>query len=135
MNAELAGNLVAAAIAKAKADYRRPICVAVCDRYGFLTAFASMDDAPVRSIQLSQGKAYTSARMGVDTDAFLERLHVNNIPASYFCDDKLTGLPGGCVLKGTEGGVMGAVGISGLAPDEDVAIAKSLVALASAKSA
>jgi len=30
---------------------------------------------------------------------------------------------------------MGAVGISGLAPDEDVAIAKSLVALASAKSA
>jgi uncharacterized protein GlcG (DUF336 family) len=128
----MAGNLVAAAIAKAKADYGRPICVAVCDRYGFLTAFVSMDDAPVRSIQLSQGKAYTSARMGVDTDAFLERLHVNNIPASYFCDDKLTGLPGGCVLKGAGGG---AVGISGLAPDEDVAIAKILVALASAESA
>ena len=135
MNAELAGNLVAAAIAKAKADYGRPICVAVCDRYGFLTAFATMDDAPVRSIQLSQGKAYTSARMGVDTDAFLERLHANNIPASYFCDDKLTGLPGGCVLKGAGGAVIGAVGISGLAPDEDLAIAKKLVALASAENA
>ena len=135
VNAELAGNLVAAAIAKAKADYGRPICVAVCDRYGFLTAFVSMDDAPVRSIQLSQGKAYTSARMGVDTDAFLQRLHANNIPASYFCDDKLTGLPGGCVLKGPGGGVIGAVGISGLTPDEDMAIAKALVALASAEGA
>jgi len=116
--------LVAAAIAKAKADYGRPICIAVCDRYGFLTAFATMDDAPVRSIQLSQGKAYTSARMGVDTDVLLERLHVDNIPASYFCDDKLTSLPGGCVLKNAGGGVIGAVGVSGLAPDEDVAIAK-----------
>ncbi len=135
MNAELAGNLVAAAVAKAKADYGRPICVAVCDRYGFLTAFASMDDAPVRSIQLSQGKAYTSARMGVDTDAFLERLHANNIPASYFCDDKLTGLPGGCVLKSAEGSVIGAVGISGLTPDEDLAIARTLVGLARAESA
>lgn len=130
MNTELAGKLVAAAIAKAKTDYGRPICVAVCDRYGFLTAFAAMDDAPVRSIQLSQGKAYTSARMGVDTAAFLERLHVNNIPAGYFCDEKLTGLPGGCVLKGAGGGVIGAVGISGLTPDEDTAIAKSLVSLA-----
>jgi uncharacterized protein GlcG (DUF336 family) len=130
MNTELARNLVATAITKAKADYGRPICVAVCDRLGFLTAFVSMDDAPVRSIQLSQGKAYSSARMGVDTDAFLERLHLNNIPASYFCDDKLTGLPGGCVLKGSGGEVIGAVGISGLSPDEDVAIAKTLVALA-----
>ena len=84
----------------------------------------------MRSIQLSQGKAYTSARMGVDTDAFLQRLHANNIPASYFCDDKLTGLPGGCVIKGAGGDVTGAVGISGLTPDEDVAIAKALVAIA-----
>ena len=133
MNAELAGILVAAAIAKAKADYGRPLCVAVCDRYGFLMAFASMDEAPVRSIQLSQGKAYTSARMGVDTDAFLARLHANDIPASYFCDDKLTGLPGGCVLKNGAGGVVGAVGISGLTPDEDMAVARALVALAAAQ--
>jgi uncharacterized protein GlcG (DUF336 family) len=135
VNYNLAGKLIAAATAKAAQDYRRPLCVAICDRYGFLIAFASMDGAPVRSIQLSQGKAYTSARMGVDTDAFLKRLQTNNIPASYFCDDKLTGLPGGCVLKDINGGVMGAVGISGLSPDEDEAIAKSLVTLASAENA
>lgn len=132
MNAELAGQLIAAAFAQVRADYGRPICVAVCDRYGFLVAFAGMDDAPVRSIQISQGKAYTSARMGVDTDVFLQRLHANNLQASSFCDDRLTGLPGGCVVKTTAGVVTGAVGISGLAPDEDVAIARALAALASA---
>jgi glc operon protein GlcG len=135
MNIELAGRLVTEAMAKAQADYKRPMCVAVCDRYGFLVAFAAMDGAPVRSIQLSQGKAYTSARMGVDTAAFLERLHRENIPASYFCDDKLTGLAGGSVLKNAAGAMIGAVGISGLAPSEDVAIATALVATAAAEKA
>jgi glc operon protein GlcG len=135
MNAEMAAKLIAEAITKAKADYGRPMCVAVCDRYGFLKAFGSSDDAPVRSIQISQGKAYTSARLGVDTDAFLERLQVNNLSISYFCDDKLTGLPGGCVIKSADGGIMGGVGISGLTPDEDMVIAKTLVAIALAEKA
>lgn len=135
MNDELARKLVAAATSKVKSDYGRPICVAVCDRFGFLTAFVKMDDAPVRSIEIAQGKAYTSARLGVDTGAFLERLQTNNIPASYFCDVKLTGLQGGCVLKGASGQVIGGLGISGLTPDEDMQIARSLVALASAADA
>ena len=132
MNIELAGKLVQAAMAKSKADFNKSLCVAVCDRYGFLVAFAAMDGAPVRSIQLSQGKAYTAARMGVDTHVFLERLHRENIPASYFCDDKLTGLPGGSVLKDAKGAVIGAAGISGLAPAEDMAIAQMMVELAAA---
>ena len=132
MNIELATTLVAAAMAKAKADFGRPMCVAVCDRYGFLVAFAAMDGAPVRSIQLSQGKAYSAARMGVDTHVFLERLHRENIPASYFCDDKLTGLPGGSVLKDAKGAVIGAAGISGLTPAEDMAVAQAMVDLAAA---
>jgi glc operon protein GlcG len=132
MNIELASKLVAAAMAKAKADFGRPICVAVSDRFGFLVAFAAMDGAPVRSIQIAQGKAYSAARMGVDTHVFLERLHRDNIPAGYFCDEKLTGLPGGSVIKDAGGALIGAVGISGLASAEDMAIAKALVELAQA---
>jgi uncharacterized protein GlcG (DUF336 family) len=130
MNIALGRTLIDAAIAMAETDYGRPICVAVCDRYGFLTAYGTMDGAPVRSIKLSQGKAYSAARMGVDTHVFLERLHRENIPASYFCDDQLTALPGGAVLRDTGGALIGAVGISGLAPNEDTAIAHALVALA-----
>lgn len=125
---QLAQTLVDKAIAKAAADFKRPICVAICDKYGFLLAFGRMDGAPVRSIALSQGKAYSAARMGVDTDAFLERLNRENIPASYFCDDKLTGLPGGVVLKDSKAELIGGAGISGLKPEEDLAIATMLVA-------
>jgi glc operon protein GlcG len=125
---QLAQTLVDKAVAKAAADFKRPICVAICDKYGFLLAFGRMDGAPVRSIALSQGKAYSATRMGVDTDVFLERLNRENIPASYFCDDKLTGLPGGVVLKDSKDELIGGAGISGLKPEEDLAIANMMVA-------
>jgi uncharacterized protein GlcG (DUF336 family) len=124
-----AQTLVEKAIEKAAAEFKRPICVAVCDQYGFLLAFGRMDGAPVRSIAISQGKAYTAARIGVNTDAFLERLHRENIPASYFCDEKLTGMPGGSVLKDANGQIVGGAGISGLAPQEDQAIANMMAEL------
>ncbi len=126
---QMAQTLVAKAIEKATVEFNRPICVAVCDKYGFLIAFGRMDGSPVRSIELSQGKAYSAARMGVDTDAFLERLHRENVPASYFCDEKLTGLPGGTVLKDADGDMVGGAGISGLKPQEDLAIAKMMAEL------
>ena len=124
---ELAQTLVSRAIDKAGGEFGRPICVAVCDNYGFLLAFARMDGAPVRSIRISQGKAYTAARMGVNTDAFLERLNRENVPAGYFCDTELTGLPGGTVLKDSAGNMVGGAGISGLAPHEDQEIANMMV--------
>jgi glc operon protein GlcG len=131
---QIAEGLVAQAIEMARTQYKRPICVAVVDEYGFLVAFGRMDGAPVRSIEISKGKAYTAARMGVHTEAFLERLHRENIPAIYFCDDKLTALPGGCVLKDTAGKTIGASGISGLAPSEDQAIAHMMADAVAARS-
>lgn len=126
---QMAQTLVSKAIEKATIEFNQPICVAICDKYGFLIAFGHMDGAPVRSIELSQGKAYSAARMGVDTDAFLERLHRENVPARYFCDERLTGLPGGTVLKDVIGDVIGGAGISGLKPQEDLAIAKMMAAV------
>lgn len=101
-------------------------CFSVCDQHGFLISFWRMDDAPVRSIQLAQQKAYTCARIGSGTDAFLARLRREDIPIAYFCDPLLTALPGGAVLHDGQGNVIGGVGVSGLAPDEDQAIANKL---------
>ena len=126
MSLELAQKLIAQALAQAQSEFNRPVCVSVCDQSGFLLAFARMTGAPVRSIAISQGKAYTAARICVNTDVFLERLHRENIPASYFCDPLLTGMPGGAVLKDARGAVIGGTGISGLAPQEDQAIANAL---------
>lgn len=126
---KLAQKLVMAALDKAAADYDRPVCVSVCDACGFLLGFARGDEAPVRSIAISQGKAYSSARIGVNTDVWLGRLGEANFQANYFCDPQLTALPGGAVIKSASGKVLGAVGISGLAPHEDQAIANAIAEL------
>ena len=125
-----ASDCIRIAMEKAAADYSRPVCVAVCDAAGFLIAFQRMDGAPLRSIAIAQGKAYSAARMQVSTDALLARLERENIPASYFCDDKITALPGGSVLKNADGTIIGAAGISGLTSAEDQEIADYLASLA-----
>jgi uncharacterized protein GlcG (DUF336 family) len=130
LSLQRSNSLIQRAIEKAAADYRRPICVAICDTAGFLIAFQRVEGAPVRSIAISQAKAYSAARMQANTDELLERLRRENIALAYFCDDGLTALPGGSVIKNAGGGIVGAVGISGLAAAEDQQIANHVAELA-----
>jgi glc operon protein GlcG len=132
LSLQRSNELIRHAIEKASADYGRPICVAICDTAGFLVAFQRVEGAPVRSIAISQAKAYTAARMQGNTDALLERLRRENILLSYFSDDRLTALPGGSVIKTIEGVIIGAVGVSGLAAAEDQQIANHVAELAGA---
>ena len=125
---ELAQSLAQKAMAKATQDFGRPICVAVCDDKGFLLAFARMAGAPVRSIRISQGKAYTCARLGVTTEALLARIHREQIEVSYFCDPDLTAMPGGSPLKDANGKLIGAIGVSGLTSAEDQTITDAMAA-------
>jgi len=122
MTFDEAQQIVARATAKAAAEFKRPICVSVCDRYGFLVAFARQDGAPVRSIWIAQQKAFTAVRMGTSTAAFIERLRKDNLEAGWF-GEGLVPLPGGSVIKNAAGEVEGGVGISGLAAHEDQIIA------------
>ena len=123
-----AQDLVQRALAIGREQFSRPICVAVCDAHGFLLAFAREIGAPIRSIAIAQGKAYTCARMGTDTDAFLARLRRDDIQPAYFCDERLTALPGGAVLKNSQGEMLGGIGISGLTSAEDQVIAHAVAA-------
>jgi len=127
LNLQLAHALLAHAVDNVRQQFGKPVCISVCDSHGFLVAFFRMDDAPVRSIQLAHQKAYTSTRMGVTTEAFHARLRREEIPIGYFCDPLLTALPGGAVLSDAQGRVIGAIGISGLTPAEDQAVADELV--------
>ena len=120
---------IAEAVAKTKEDFHRPICVSVCDESGFLVAFARMEGAPLRSIEISQNKAFTAVRMGVPTDNFQARLEHDHLEASY-SGEHLTPLPGGTPLKDPNGKVLGGIGISGPALNEDQSIAEALAELA-----
>ena len=131
---EQCNDLLRLAREKAEKDYARPICAAICDGAGFLIAFSRMKGAPVRSIAISQGKAYSAARMGITTQALLERMHRENIAPGYFCDEKLTALPGGSVLRLSNGGIVGGIGISGLTSAEDQVIADYISTIVEARS-
>jgi glc operon protein GlcG len=126
IDVKTAQSLITMAMEAAQRQFHRPVCVAICDIGGFLVAFARGDGTPVRSIEISQGKAYSAARMLTSTTEFLARLHKDQISASYYCDPRLTGLPGGAVLKQADGAVIGAIGISGLTSNEDQTIADEI---------
>jgi glc operon protein GlcG len=129
LSLEHAQSIVTQALEKATQDHAgRPICVAVCDERGLLLAFARMDGAPARSVRISQGKAYSAARMGVTTQAVLERLHREKIEIGYFCDPDITAMPGGTPLKNDAGRLVGSVGVSGLTSAEDQALTDAMAA-------
>ncbi len=117
--------MISKAQEKVNTEFKRPICVSVCDTNGLLLAFNRMEGGHARSVDVSQAKAYTAARMGVNTADFLERLQRENLSISYFCDPKMTALPGGIVLKTTAGQVLGGIGVSGLKAEEDAAVAQT----------
>jgi glc operon protein GlcG len=123
LDLQLAQQLLEHCMVQAMERFGKPVCVAVCDAHGFLVSFSRADGAPVRSIALSQQKAYTSTRMGGTTTAFLERLRREDIAIGNFCDALLTALPGGALLEDGTHRVIGAIGISGLAPAEDQLLA------------
>ena len=85
-----------------------------------------MDGAPLRTISIAQQKAYTAVRMGSSTEAFLERLRrsrwrwpISATPGSRPC-------PAGARSGTPQGLILGAVGVSGLKPSEDQALADQL---------
>lgn len=129
---EVAQKLVNLAQEKAVKEFGRPICVSVCDPNGDLIAFGRGIGSPLRSIKISQHKAYTAVRMGVATDAFLARLQRENLEICYFCDPMFTAIPGGNPLKNKEGKMIGGVGVSALAASEDQVITEYIAGLVSA---
>jgi len=116
------------AIELARAEYDKPACVAVYDAGGLLMAFSRVEGGLFRSVEISQAKGYTAVRMGVDTDIFLARLQRENLSIAYFCDTKMTALPGGVVLRNAAGEVVGGLGVSGMKADEDAFVAREAAA-------
>ena len=112
----------------AQKDKRPPVALAVVGPQGTLLAFAAMDKVPDRVVAIAQAKAYTAARMTASTEDYLNRIRDENLASEWFCDDKLTPLPGGIpIIKKNR--CVGAVGISGRTLAEDVRLATAFAAL------
>jgi uncharacterized protein GlcG (DUF336 family) len=103
-----------------------PMNIAVVDEGNNLVAFARMDGAWLGSIDIAQGKAYTARAFDMGTDALAPLSQPGQplfgITASN--QGRLIVFPGGVPLK-AGGTVVGAVGVSGGAVDQDQQVAEA----------
>lgn len=98
--------------------------VAVADSHGDLICLARMDGAPVSSIRVAMNKAWTAARERKPTKEIGEKVkHAEKgHDIAYYGDPQYVGWGGG-VPVWKNGEVVGAVAVSGLSSNEDIALA------------
>ncbi len=105
---------------------KQNIAVAVVDTHGELLGFARMDEVSVQAGLLAQNKAYTSARDRQPSGNLGAWARETGKQLSYWTDPKITGFMGGVPIE-FEGKVIGAIGISGLAEQDDEQLAMEVL--------
>jgi glc operon protein GlcG len=123
---EEAQQVIARAHAKATASGIR-VTVAVVDEGGLLIALARMDGAPPLSPQVAESKAVGAAMLFRDGAGLADL--ARDRPGFFSVADRLTRVPIvpglGSVLIRRDDRVLGAVGVSGGKPEQDLECAQA----------
>jgi uncharacterized protein GlcG (DUF336 family) len=123
-----ASAVIAAAQAKASA-MGVPVIVAVVDAGVHLKAFTRMDGAVLASIDIALKKARTAALFKANSEVVWEYCKPGApAPGLELTNGGLAPFGGGVPLKGADGEVLGAVGVSGGAITQDLEIAQAAAA-------
>lgn len=96
------------------------VAVAIVDAHGELLGFIRTDGCRLSSIQIAMGKAYSSAREHIPSKELGKRSHEEGFPMTNFGELKYVTWGGGLPII-HNGEVLGAVGVSGMTEDEDIA--------------
>jgi uncharacterized protein GlcG (DUF336 family) len=116
---------LAAGIQKAN-DINSPSSIAIVDSGRNLLGYIRMDGALLASIEISQGKAYTSSSMNMKTGDIMELIQPGGpLYGMEVSHDKPFIAFGGGIPITKEGNVIGAVGVAGGMPSDDEAIAQA----------
>lgn len=122
---DTATTLIEAAQAKAN-EIGVPMCLAVVDDGANLVAFRRMDGALLGSIDIARNKAYTAAALQMPTsavgDAAQPGADLYGIETTN--EGRIVTFGGGFPLE-TDDGIVGAIGVSGGAVDEDETVASA----------
>lgn len=111
-----------------------PMNIAVLDAGAHLKGFARMDGALLGSIDIAVGKARTAALFGLNTEVIGEFAKPGGTsPGLENTNGGLVLFAGGIPIRGRDGRVIGAVGISGGAVTQDFQVAQAAVAAAAAQ--
>lgn len=96
--------------------------VAVVDPHGELMAFVRTDGCRVSCIAVAVNKAYTAARECRDSKSLGDAARAEGFPITNYGELRYVTWGGGVPIR-VSGEVVGAVGVSGLSEEEDMALA------------
>lgn len=127
-----AQTILSTALASARASNMKPLAVGVVDATGQLVAFAKEDGtAGSKRAEVALGKARGALAVGVGSRNLMKTAEAR----PHFMTAMQAGLgvpvipvPGGVLIKTTDGTVIGAVGVSGCTSDNDEAVALAGIA-------
>src|SRR6056297_2282030 len=103
-----------------------PIGVCVIDRHGTVLCHKVMDGAFSLAARLARTKAQSALELLRDTKVQREICQSRGIELMpyEFSSVEHTEIPGGCVVKTSDGKVVGAIGVSGRSPQGDEEMAQ-----------
>ena len=121
-----AQTITAASLAKGREMGLKPLSVIILDGRGSLVAAASEDGCSQLRAKIAHGKANAAIGLGMGTRALMNRAEQQ----AYFVQavngvfgGDMVPVPGGVLIRDADGALLGAVGISGDASDNDEAAA------------
>lgn len=96
--------------------------VAVVDSHGELLAFVRTDGCRVSCIAVAINKAYTAARECRESKSLGDAARAQGFPLTNYGELRYVTWGGGVPIR-VSGEVVGAIGVSGLTEEEDIALA------------
>ena len=117
-----ARTIIRKALEKGREMELKPLSVVVLDAGGHVIAFEREDGAAPGRFQIAEGKAYGAVMLGMGGQAQMARAETQAyfmLAANGAFDGAVVPVPGGVLVKGAEGAVIGAVGVTGDASDND----------------
>jgi glc operon protein GlcG len=120
---DAAKKALAAAEAEAKAKKNNwPVAIAIVDSSGNLAAFSKMDNTQHGSVDIAIGKAVTANNLKRPTKALQDAIAQGGAGLRLLAVKDITPLEGGVPIV-VDGKIIGAIGVSGVASNQDADVA------------
>lgn len=100
----------------------KPMAVVVLGAGGSVKASESQDGTSLVRPKIAHGKAFGAYSLGLGSRALFERAKAEPFfiqAMNSLCDGALVPVPGGVLIRSTDGELLGAVGITGDTSDND----------------
>lgn len=126
----VAQSIITDALAAGQQHGFKPLTVVVLDAGGHVITAARQDGASNNRFEIAQGKAYGALALGMGSRAIMERAEQQAYfiaAATATLGGRLIPVPGGVLVRDSDGVIQGAVGISGDSSDNDETAAATAI--------